>query len=124
MIYSNKKRGYPLGPVLAGIIMVGLEDSIVPKLNTHLRFGKRYVDVTLTIAKERSINHVLQQLNAFHSNMQFTFEVKSSGRTPFLHILTIRKKVALKQQFTEKAHAEAFVSTGSHLHPTHGNEKR
>ena len=30
--------GSPLGPVLAGIIMVELENSIVPKMNSHLRF--------------------------------------------------------------------------------------
>ena len=66
----------PLGPVLAGIIMVELENSIVPKLNSHLQFWKRYVDDTLTIVKEGSINHVLQQLNSFHPNIQFTFEIE------------------------------------------------
>ena len=52
----------PLGPVLAEIIMVELENSIVPKLNCNLHFWKRYVDNTLTIVKERLINHVVQQL--------------------------------------------------------------
>ena len=84
--------GSPLGPILAGIIMVELENSIVPKLNSHLQFWKRYVDDTLTIVKEGSINHVLQQLNSFHPNIQFTFEIESSGRIPFLDILIIRKK--------------------------------
>ena len=28
----------PLGPVLAGIIMLEVENSNVPKLNSHLRF--------------------------------------------------------------------------------------
>ena len=60
--------GYPLAPVLAGIIMVELENSIAPKLNSHLRFWKGYVVDTLTIVKEGSINHVLQQLNSFHPN--------------------------------------------------------
>ena len=68
--------GYPLGPVLAGIIMIELENSIVPKLNSHLQFWKRYVDDTLTIVKEGSINRVLQQLNSFHPNIQFTFEIE------------------------------------------------
>ena len=61
--------GSPLGPVLAGIIMVELENSIAPKLNSHLRFWKVYVVDTLTIVKEGSINHVLQQLNSFHPNI-------------------------------------------------------
>ena len=88
--------GSPLGPVLAGIIMVELENSIVPKMNSHLRFWKRYVDDTLTIAKEGSINHILQQLNSFHPNTQFTFEIESSGRIPFLDILIIRKKSSIE----------------------------
>ena len=46
----------------------------------------------MTIDKEGSINHVLQQLNSFHPNIQFTFEIESSGRIPFLDILIIRKK--------------------------------
>ena len=54
--------GSPLGPVYHGyiqsirIIMVELEDSIVPKLDSHLQFWKRYVDDTLTVVKEGSIN--------------------------------------------------------------------
>ena len=53
--------GSPLRPVLAGIIMVKLENSIFSKLNSQLGFCKRYVDDTLTIVKEGSINHVLQK---------------------------------------------------------------
>ena len=98
-IYQQRdgvEMGSLLGPVLAGIIMVELENSIVPKLNSHLRFWKRYVDDTLTIVKEGSINHVLQQLNSFHPNTQFTFEIESSGRIPFLDILIIRKKSSIE----------------------------
>ena len=86
------EMGSLLGPVYAGIIMVQLENSNVPKLNSHLQFWKRYVDDTLTIVIEGSINHVLQQLNSFHRNIQFTFEIESSGKIPFLDILIIRKR--------------------------------
>ena len=44
--------GSPLGQVLAGIIVVELENCIVPKLNSHLHFWKSYVDDTLTIVEE------------------------------------------------------------------------
>ena len=71
--------GSPLGPVLAGMVMVEQENPVVPKLNNHLLFWKCYVD-TLTIVKEGSINHVLQQLNSFYPNIQFTFETESNGR--------------------------------------------
>ena len=57
--------GSPLGLILARIIMVELENSIIPKLNNHSCFWKRYVGDTLTIVKEGSINHVLQQFLPF-----------------------------------------------------------
>ena len=57
--------GSPLGLVLARIIMVELENSVIPKLNNHSCFWKRYVGDTLTIVKEGSINHVLQQFLPF-----------------------------------------------------------
>ena len=78
MIHTNK------GPVLAGIIMVELENSIIPKLNTHSRFWKRYVDDTLTIVTDGSSNHVLQQLNSIHPNIHFTFELGKSNTEKIL----------------------------------------
>ena len=84
--------GSPLGPVLAGIIMVELENYIVPKLNSHLQVWKRYVADTLTIVKEGLINHVLQQLNSFHPNTQFNSEIELSGSILFLDILIRRKQ--------------------------------
>ena len=78
-------------------------NGFVPKLNSHLRFWKRYVDDTLTIVKEGSINHLLQQLNSFHPKIQFTFEIESSGRIPFLDILIIRKKSKIETTVYRKS---------------------
>ena len=50
----------------------------------------------MTIVKVGSINHVLQQLNSFHPNIQFKFETESIGRIPFLDILIIKKKSKIK----------------------------
>ena len=38
--------GPPLGPVLAGIIIVELENTMVQILSNHLYFWRRYVDDT------------------------------------------------------------------------------
>ena len=95
--------GSPLGPFLTGIIMVELDNSIVPKLNSHLRFWKRYVDDTLTIIKEGSINHVFQQLNLFHPNIQFTSERELSGRIPFLDIFVIQKRSSIETTVYRKS---------------------
>ena len=48
--------GSPLGPILAGFLMVELETKIVPTLGNLLRKWKRYVDVTHRIVKTDSVN--------------------------------------------------------------------
>lgn len=45
--------GSPLGPVIAGIFMVELENTLVPTLSDSLLFWKRYVDDTLCFVKKR-----------------------------------------------------------------------
>ena len=43
--------GSPLGPVLADIFMVELENNIVPVLREYLSFWKRYVDDLMMFRK-------------------------------------------------------------------------
>ena len=96
--------GSPLRPVLAGIIMVELENSLVAKLISHLRFRKRYIDDhIMEIVKEGSINYVHQQLNSFHPNMQFSFEMEKQGRILSLDISIIRKKSSIETTVYRKS---------------------
>ena len=64
----------PLGPVLAGISMIGLERFSVLLLTAEHRFWKGYVDDTITFAKVGTVDHILSLLNNFHHNIQFTYE--------------------------------------------------
>ena len=96
--------GSPLRPVLAGIIMVELENSLVAKLISHLRFRKRYIDDhTMAIVKEGLINHVHQQLNSFHPNIQFSFEMEKRGRILSLGISIIQKKSSIETAVYRKS---------------------
>ena len=79
--------GLPLGPVIAGIIMVELENTMAPRLSNHLHFWRRHVDDTFTFVKEELITFVLEQLNSYHPNLQFTYELENVGKLPFLNIL-------------------------------------
>ena len=47
--------GSPLGPVLAGIFMVNLGRSLVPKLNVFINFWRRYMNDTVTFVKIGSV---------------------------------------------------------------------
>ena len=42
----------PLGPVLANLFMVKLEESVAPKLQTIMPIWRRYVDDTFTFVKK------------------------------------------------------------------------
>ena len=44
--------GSPLGPVIAGIFMVELENTLVTTLSDSLLFWRRYVDDTLCVVKK------------------------------------------------------------------------
>ena len=38
--------GSPLGPLLANIFMISLEEKVLPKVSSYLCYWKRYVDDT------------------------------------------------------------------------------
>ena len=64
--------GSPLDPVLAGIFMVELETSIISTLDRSLLKWKRYVDNIFCYVKIGTVNDILNELNGFHQNIQFT----------------------------------------------------
>jgi predicted transcriptional regulator len=68
--------GSPLSPTLANIIMIALEDEIIKDLfeNETIKFKIRYVDDTLVLAKPSDINLILNKLNSYHPDIQFTHE--------------------------------------------------
>ena len=68
--------GSLLSPTLANIIMVALEDEIIKYLfdNSTIKFYLRYVGDTLALAKPSDINLILNRLNTYHPDVQFTHE--------------------------------------------------
>ena len=58
--------GSPLGPVIAGIIMVELERTLLLRLTEYKTPWKRYVNGTIAAIKLTSIDHLLMILNIFH----------------------------------------------------------
>ena len=82
--------GSPLGPVLAGIFMVALERQLVPILLSEMPLWRRYVDDTIAIIKCGTEEYIINILNGFNSNIQFTYEEENSGKISFLDVLLIR----------------------------------
>ena len=83
--------GSPLGPVLANIFMVLLENSLVPQLE-DVGLWYRYVDDTFTFIRKGKVEEVQRRLNEFHGSIDFTFEREREGRISFLDVLVITKE--------------------------------
>ena len=79
--------GSPLGPVLANVFMVELEERIAPKLQEIMPIWKRYVDDTFTFVKKNHISEVIKEINSFHPNIKFTHEIEKEKKIAFLDVL-------------------------------------
>ena len=82
--------GSPLGPLLSGIFMVELENSLALRLNESMTLWQSLVDDTITFVKNGSIVYVLDQLNNFYKRIQFTYKVEHNNKLPFLDVLFIK----------------------------------
>ena len=95
--------GFPLGPVIAGIFMVELERTLLPRLTEYMTPWKRYVDDTIATIKLTSIDHVLMILNTFHKNIKFTYELEINKKISCLDISLIRKNDILETTIYRKS---------------------
>ena len=95
--------GFPLGPVIAGIFMVELERTLLPRLTEYMTPWKQYVDDTIATRKLTSIDHVLMILNTFHKNIKFTYELEINKKISCLDISLIRKNDILETTIYRKS---------------------
>ena len=85
MIYvqtDGLAMGSTLGPVLANIFMVHLENSVIPTLSEKLTFWNRYVDDTIAFVKRNDVLNVLNLLNSFNHII-----LNSRMKTKMIHAL-------------------------------------
>ena len=82
--------GSPLGPVLANIFMTELEIAMITSLGNYLQNWKRFVDDTFTFVLPDKIGYIVNQLNSFDENIQFTFEMEEETKLAFLNVMVIR----------------------------------
>ena len=80
----------PLDPVLMGIFMVELENTLIYTLSEHLVCWKRYVDDTICFIRNDSIDFVISVLNSFHPSIQLTYETENNDSISFPGIQLLR----------------------------------
>ena len=98
--------GNPLGPVIANIFMVELENTEVPKLSHLLKDWYRYVDDTIAFVKDAHTETIMSVLNNHHTDIKFTHEAEEDGAIPFLDVHIQRKpdnKLRLKVNRDEES---------------------
>ena len=82
--------GSPLGALFANIFMCELENSIIPKLGNRIFNWTRYVDDTFACIKPEQEIIIQKELNRYHNNIKFTYELEDNDKIAFLDVL-IRK---------------------------------
>ena len=79
--------GSPVSVTIANLVMEDVEERALATAETPPRFWKRYVDDTCTALPSHRIDEFLNHLNSVEPSIQFTVEVESNGRLPFLDVL-------------------------------------
>ena len=85
--------GSPLGPLFANVFMCELENDILPQLENHMVLWHLYVDDTFTFINPNIMNNVLDKLNTYHPNVQFTYEIEKLNKISFWTFLCVRWKM-------------------------------
>ena len=89
--------------------MIALEDGMMKDLfdNGIIKFYVRYVDDTLLLAKSSDINLILNKLNSYHSDIQFTHEEFIDNNE--VHFLDIKLTSDGTSVFRKKTHTGQYV---------------
>ena len=82
--------GSPLGPLFANIFMISLEENILPKLKSYLRNWRRYIDDIFASVLSEKIDLIIHELNSYHSNIKFRYELEIDNKLVFLDVCVTR----------------------------------
>ena len=104
--------GSPLGPLLANIFMISLEEKVLPKVSNYLCYWKRYVDDTYAHVVLEKIHFILKELNSYHSNIKFTYELEGNKKITFLDVLInrIRFNEIETSVYRKKSNTDIYIN--------------
>ena len=108
--------GSPLGPLLANIFMISLEEKVLPKVSNYLCYWKRYVDDNYAYVVLEKIRFILKELNSYHSNLKFTYELEGNNKITFLDVLInrISFKEIKTSVYRKKSNTDIYINWYSH----------
>lgn len=98
--------GSPLSPLLARVIMSDLISTQVPRLTLRPRLLRVYVDDTIGIIKKWMTREMMEVLNSYHPDVQFTIELENEeGKINFLDITLQRQAERIVTNWYKKPFA-------------------
>ena len=99
----------PLGPILADIVRTILGEVIrLLIFSGTIKFYARFVDDTLVLAKPSEEPNILQKLNSFHSQIQFTHEEFTDNND--VHFLDIKITPTGTTIYRKSTHIGQYIS--------------
>ena len=108
--------GSPLGPVLANIFVISLEEAILPSIKKHVAQWKRHVDDTHAFIDPSKIEFVSEKLNSYRPNIQLIHEIEENQKIAFLDVLIIRTRDNKLQttEFRKETNTDLYINWNSH----------
>ena len=112
--------GSPVSVVVAEIVMQHIKKRALATYDQTLHFWFRYVDDTITILQTDDIDVFHGHLNRQNSDIQFTRELKDSGKIPFLDYLVSRDDTRLRTTVYRKpTHTDRLLDQPSYNPTSH-----
>ena len=110
--------GSPVSVTIANLVMEDVEERALAATDVLLKFWKRYVDDTCAALPAARLHEFLDHLNGVEPSIQFTVEVESEGKLPFLDVLLQRDPDgSISTTVYRKAtHTDRYLDFASH-HP-------
>lgn len=97
--------GNAISPLIAKIVMSDLISTQLPKLSHQPKFIRVYVDDTACCLRRSLVTEMLNVLNGYHEDIQFTMELETDGSINFLDITLIRNESTIKTNWYKKPYA-------------------
>lgn len=94
--------GSPLSPILARILMSDVINRTLIGLRNQPKFLALYVDDSFWIVDRDDVFHILDTLNKYHHQINFTVEIEKANQINFLDVSIIRSGSSILTNWFKK----------------------
>ncbi|XP_055604770.1 uncharacterized protein LOC129753003 [Uranotaenia lowii] len=96
--------GNPVSSPIADFVMESLLDNVTRTLDFQIPVLRKYVDDLLLALPREHVEKVREKFNQYHPKIQFTVEIESNCRLPYLDLVLIRQPdQSIKTEWYQKS---------------------